>query len=117
MSVQTFEMNQVVSVSAAAAEHFRKQLEKTGLQAIRLTLKVSGCTGYKYVIEEVASGEANDIDVTLENGVHFYVDPQKIDAVRGMEIDYVQQGLNRNLVLNNPNVTNACGCGESFSVE
>ncbi|VUD66586.1 Iron-binding protein IscA [Thalassocella blandensis] len=117
MSVETFEINQVVSVSSAAAEHFQKQLKKTGLQAIRLSLKVSGCTGYKYVIDEVAEGAADDIQVALDNGVKLYIDPDNLDALRGMEIDYIQEGLNKNLVLNNPNVTNACGCGESFSVE
>lgn len=117
MSVETFEMKQVVSVSPAAATHFEKQLKKTGQHAIRLSLKVSGCTGYKYVIDEVQSSEKDDICINLDNGVVLYVDAENLSALRGMEIDYVQEGLNKNLVLNNPNVTNACGCGESFSFD
>lgn len=117
MNVETFEMSQLLSVTPNAAEHFKKQLHKTGQQAIRLSLKVSGCTGYKYVIEEVAEGQEKDLEIQLDNGVRLFIDPKKLEALRGMEIDFKQEGLNKNLVLNNPNVTNACGCGESFSVE
>lgn len=76
---------------------------------------MSGCTGYKYDIDEVDETIAQDICVTLPNGVPFYVDAEKLSELQGMEIDYRQEGLNRNLVLNNPNVKHACGCGESFS--
>jgi Fe-S cluster assembly iron-binding protein IscA len=29
----------------------------------------------------------------------------------------VREGINRVLKFKNPNVTSACGCGESFSIE
>lgn len=77
MGVETFDVKQVVSVTPQAAEHFRKQLEKSGKQSIRLTLKVSGCTGFKYVIDEVDSAEQGDVEVVLENGVLLSVDPKK----------------------------------------
>jgi len=34
----------------------------------------------------------------------------------GTEIDLKVEGLNRELQFNNPNVTDMCGCGSSFSV-
>ncbi|WP_045859024.1 HesB/IscA family protein [Teredinibacter purpureus] len=116
MSVETFSLNDTVTVTPAAAEHFQAQLKKKGAQAIRISLKESGCTGFMYVIDEVDSGETSDLEITLKNGVQVFVDPTHMAAIQGTVVDYVKQGLNRNLELNNPNVKNACGCGESFSV-
>jgi iron-sulfur cluster assembly protein len=33
-----------------------------------------------------------------------------------MELDYTREGLNEGFKFNNPNVKDACGCGESFKV-
>ena len=39
------------------------------------------------------------------------------DAEGGTQLDYVKEGINRTLKFLNPNVTAACGCGESFSID
>jgi len=120
MSVETFDIQQAgntVSVTPAAAEHFRKQLAVQNRAGVRLSLKKSGCTGYKYVIEEVDEPEEGDMTVRLDNGVELYLGARNLGALSGMELDYVQEGVNRKLVINNPNAKDACGCGESFSFE
>ena len=33
------------------------------------------------------------------------------------ELDFVKEGLNSSFRFNNPNVENACGCGESFGLK
>ena len=38
-------------------------------------------------------------------------------ALRGMEIDYTREGVNQTLKIENPNVTDMCGCGESFDLK
>lgn len=124
MSVETFEMPssaaEIISVTASAEEHFRKQVERSSAAAIRLSMKESGCTGYKYEISEVrdleAEVEASDLKMTLHNKIDLFLDVKYAAALKGTVIDYRQEGLNRNLVLENPNVKDACGCGESFSV-
>lgn len=115
MSVQTFSHEEAIQVTKKAAKHFQQQLERSGHTAIRLSLKESGCTGFKYVIDEVDSAESGDLSVKLENGVVVYVAPDNLKALQGTVVDYVQQGLNYNLIMNNPNVADSCGCGESFS--
>lgn len=121
MTVQTFDVaeikHDVVSVSQEAAAHFEKQIKKTQSAGIRLSLKQAGCTGFKYVVDEVESAQDTDLDVALENGVHLYIDNNYINAIRGTQIDVKKQGLNFNLILENPNVKDECGCGESFSIE
>ncbi len=115
MSVETFSAQQAISVTPAAAEHFSRSLLKEA-KALRISLKESGCTGFKYVIDEVDGPEQGDLSIDADNGIHIYLDPKDLAALNGMVIDYVQEGLNKNLVLNNPNVKDVCGCGESFSV-
>jgi len=117
MTVETFSHQDALTVTDEAAKHFQQQLEKSGHAAIRISLKESGCTGYKYVIDEVDDKEEADLHIGLNNGVAVYVAPANMAALQGTVVDYQQQGLNFNLVLNNPNVKDACGCGESFSFE
>lgn len=115
MTVQTFSHEEAVQVTAKAARHFQQQLERSGRAAIRLSLKESGCTGFKYVIDEVECEEKGDLSIRLENGVNVFVAPDNLNELQGTVVDYVQEGLNFNLVMNNPNVADSCGCGESFS--
>jgi len=57
------------------------------------------------------------VAVDLANGVTLFLEPAALAFLRGTEIDYTREGVNRSLKFNNPNVTAECGCGESFSVE
>lgn len=105
-----------ISVTDAAIGHFQKLLAQKGKTGVRISLKESGCTGFKYVIEEVAGPEEGDQEKALADGVKLFVQSSALSALKGLVIDLTQVGLNKNLVMNNPNVKDACGCGESFSV-
>ena len=123
MTVEVFDVQekqagkQVITVTDAAAGHLRSQLDRVGKQALRLSVKESGCTGYMYVLEEVAGGQEKDIAVALDSGTQVFVDAGSVPYLRGTELDLVQKGPNRVLQFNNPNVSVACGCGESFDIE
>jgi iron-sulfur cluster assembly accessory protein len=117
MSVETFDVTtEVISVTPEAARHLKSQVETKGKSGVRISVKESGCTGYMYVMEEVQQGEDGDVTVPLDNGVSVFVDPKSIAVLQGTQLDYVKEGINRTLKFLNPNVTAACGCGESFSV-
>lgn len=121
MNVQTFHANpaelaKTIRVTDAAAAHLRTELAKRGKKGVRLSLKEAGCTGFKYVIDEVEAGGAADLQVEPAPGVTVFIDPLHISAFKDLEIDYIVTGLNRQLVMHNPNVKDECGCGESFSV-
>lgn len=121
MSVQTYQTDyqqwlESISASETALQHIRVQLSKNRKAALRLSLKEAGCTGYKYVLEEVDGPQDNDLGRPLGEGVLLYVNPVNLSALKGLQIDLEKVGLNRNLVMNNPNVKDACGCGESFNI-
>lgn len=122
MSVESFDPvhianNSTVNVTAAAVAHFRSQLRKNAqARAVRLSVKQSGCTGFMYVIDMVADGKPDDLVITLDEGVELLVDKDSLAIVNGTQIDYVSEGVNRQLSFLNPNAKDHCGCGESFNV-
>lgn len=117
MSVETFNLTDTITVTPAAARHFSQQLGRNGGKAVRISLKESGCSGFMYAIDEIDAPVAGDIAKSLENGVVVCFSAADAVALRGSEIDYTREGLNQTLKINNPNVTDACGCGASFNID
>jgi len=116
LTVETFEIEGPLRVTAAASEHFRSSLSSAGKSGVRISVQESGCTGFKYVMEEVDNGEASDAKLALDNGVQAFVAADALEFLRGTEVDLSREGINKVLKFNNPNVVAECGCGESFSV-
>lgn len=119
MSVEQFNPEQaaLVEVTPAAAKHFSQQLAAdANAQAVRLSVKESGCTGFMYVLDLVADSSAGDREISLPEGVTLYIAEASEQVVRGTKIDYVTEGVNRQLSFLNPNAKDYCGCGESFNV-
>jgi len=105
-----------ITVTQAAADRVTKFLANRGKGlGIRLGVRTSGCSGMAYVLE--FADEKEDEDVVFEDrGVKVIIDPKSLVYLDGTELDYAREGLNEGFKFNNPNVKNACGCGESFSV-
>ncbi len=122
MSVESFDPVQIsknhsVAVTAAAVEHFRKQLDKDATaKAVRLSVKQSGCTGFMYVVDLVPEAKPDDLHVQLGSDVELLVAKDSLAIVNGTQIDLVREGVNLQLRFLNPNAKDHCGCGESFSV-
>lgn len=105
-----------ITLTQAAADHVRKYLSNRGKGiGIRLGVRTSGCSGMAYVLE-FADGLEPDDQVFEGHGVKVIVDPKSLLYLDGTELDYAREGLNEGFKFNNPNVKDACGCGESFSV-
>lgn len=99
-----------------AATHVRDYLAKhdSGI-GLRVGVKPTGCSGYQYVIEAVAS--IGDHDHVFEsNGVKLVTDEQSLSYLSGTKLDYVHEGLKAGFKFYNPNVQETCGCGESFNI-
>ena len=104
-----------VTLSEAAADHIAKYIAKRGKGiGIRLGVRTSGCSGMAYKLEFADAANAEDIEF-LSYGVKVLVDPKSLPYLAGTELDYAREGLNEGFKFNNPNVKDACGCGESFN--
>lgn len=108
---------QQISLTERAAEHVRGYLQKHGNGiGLRVAVKTTGCSGYQYVVEPAET--VTDTDQVFEcRGVKVVVDKLSLGYLAGTELDYRREGLNEGLRFNNPNVSETCGCGESFSVD
>ncbi|MGB1090812.1 MAG: HesB/IscA family protein [Oceanobacter sp.] len=119
MTIETYDPNAAaqVSMTDAAIRHVRKMLAKnTEKKGIRLAVKKSGCSGFKYNVEFVEQAEDGDQSIQVADDVTLFVAEDAKAYVRGTEIDFAKEGVNSTIVFNNPNAKDLCGCGESFSV-
>lgn len=106
-----------IQVTKAAQDYFAQYLAKTGAQAIRLSIKKAGCSGFGYVLEDVNEPCEGDLQASCEGEVLLYVDADAYDtALKGLCIDFQQDVLSSGLVYSNPNQQGVCGCGESFTL-
>ena len=106
-----------IELTTAAAQRVQAMLGKRGYGlGLRLGTRKSGCSGFAYVVDYADDISAND-KVFESHGVKVVVDAASLPVLEGMEIDYVRNNLlNEGFEFRNPNVTDTCGCGESFSV-
>ena len=105
-----------VTLSEKAAKHVSNYMTKRGKGVgLRLGVRTSGCSGVAYKLKFADTIEPDD--VTFESfGVKVLIDPKSLPYLDGTELDYTREGLNEGFKFNNPNVKDACGCGESFNV-
>ncbi|HED18795.1 MAG TPA: iron-sulfur cluster assembly protein IscA [Gammaproteobacteria bacterium] len=105
-----------ITITPAAADHVRNYLKKRGKGVgVRFGVRTSGCSGMAYVLEFVDEAVAADT-VFEDHGVKVFVDPKSLVYIDGTELDFGREGLNEGFIFNNPNVKDACGCGESFNI-
>ncbi len=105
-----------LTMTEAAAGHVKDFLESRGKGVgLRLGVKTSGCSGMAYVLEFADQLEPGD-QVFEDKGVKIIVDEKSLLYLDGTELDFTKEGLNEGFKFNNPNVKDACGCGESFNV-
>ncbi|HYA46357.1 MAG TPA: iron-sulfur cluster assembly protein IscA [Burkholderiales bacterium] len=105
-----------ITLTERAANHVSSFLAKRGRGVgLRLGVRTSGCSGMAYKLEYADA--INPEDHTFEShGVKVVVDPKSLSYIDGTELDFTREGLNEGFKFNNPNVKDACGCGESFNV-
>jgi iron-sulfur cluster assembly protein len=105
-----------ITLSEKAAQHVSNFLAKRGRGVgLRLGVRTSGCSGMAYKLEFADEIQAEDL-VFESHGVKVLVDPKSLPYIDGTELDFAREGLNEGFKFNNPNVKDACGCGESFNV-
>jgi iron-sulfur cluster assembly protein len=106
---------QAVTVTERAARHLRAQLGKRpGAALVRLSVRAAGCSGLRYQLDYAERAGATDA-VFESSGVRIAVTADSLPFVQGTRLDLVREGLAQRVRFDNPNVRQACGCGESFA--
>lgn len=107
----------VVTLTEAAAERVREIMDNAEKPyvGLRVGVKNGGCAGQEYTF--AYAEEIGPLDEVVEDkGVTILVEPKAILFLVGAEIDYETTKLSSKFVFNNPNQTDACGCGESVTI-
>lgn len=82
---------------------------------LRIFVQGGGCSGFSYgfALEEVQ----NEDDFAVEQpGLTVLVDAMSMQYLTGASVDYKEELMGANFIINNPNSSTTCGCGSSFSV-
>ena len=108
----------MINVTEPAAREIERLLtdkNPEGKGGMRFFVKGGGCSGLSYGMDLVDEGEEKDKSFDVE-GIHIYVDPKSYLFLNGTTIDFKESLMGRGFTFENPNASNSCGCGTSFSV-
>jgi iron-sulfur cluster assembly protein len=104
-----------ITLTPPAAKQIKDSIRRRGHGlGFRLGTREAGCTGFKYIVDYVEEKRLDDVVFETE-GVHVFVQASALAHLDGTIVDYVTEGVNSQFVYRNPNVTDSCGCGESFT--
>lgn len=105
-----------ISITPTAMEQLSRIREEMGVNddhLLRVGVRGGGCSGFEYQL---------GFDLPQEDDQRFTVGEETVLMkaghalyLLGMEIDWATGLDNRGFTFNNPNATDTCGCGTSFS--
>jgi iron-sulfur cluster assembly protein/iron-sulfur cluster insertion protein len=117
VSIKSSVPPRAVIVTDNAVTKIKNLIQAEGDPALflRMGVRPGGCSGFSY--EMFFDSEIDDqADIIEEYGdVRVVVDNQSAEMLRGSTLDYQEGLMGAGFAINNPNVTKACGCGNSFS--
>ena len=105
-----------VQISESALKQLRRIKEEQNLNdehGLRIGVKGGGCSGFTYVLgfdlpkEKDQIFEMDGLKILMEKSHGIYL--------LGMEIGWHEGLNNRGFTFDNPNASDTCGCGTSFS--
>jgi iron-sulfur cluster assembly protein len=109
-------IQQPIQISESALRQLYRIKEEQNVpegHGLRVGVKGGGCSGFSYIL---------GFDVPKENDETFQIGGitifmQKAHAIylMGMEVGWLDGLNNRGFTFSNPNATDTCGCGTSFS--
>jgi iron-sulfur cluster assembly accessory protein len=81
---------------------------------LRISVEGGGCSGLQYgmALEDAARDDDTVVEV---GGVTVLVDPHSAPLLDGVTVDFVDSMEGSGFKFTNPNASNSCGCGKSFT--
>jgi iron-sulfur cluster insertion protein len=105
-----------IEFSERAAARVRRLIEAEGLDLkLRVFVTGGGCSGFSYGFtfdEEVAEDDA----IVETDGVTMLVDAMSYPYLAGAQVDFKEDLQGAQFVVENPNASSTCGCGNSFAL-
>ncbi|MFB2967822.1 HesB/IscA family protein [Aerosakkonema sp. BLCC-F183] len=108
----------MINISKAAASEVKRlksKLKKPNA-LFRLKINAGGCAGLLYAMEFDDAIAPDDIIYDC-NGLQVIIPADNCQYVEGLTLDYSEDLMGGGFRFHNPNATQTCGCGNSFSVK
>src|SRR5690606_11563560 len=106
----------IVTLTDAAAARVKEIIAKGEKAYLRVGVVNGGCAGMEYVLDYADAPEPFD-ELVEDKDVRILVKADAVMFLLGSEIDYETTRLASRFVFRNPNQTDACGCGESVTIQ
>lgn len=105
----------MIEITERACKQIREIMtEQETDESLRVYIQGGGCSGFQYGF--AFDREQNEDDYVYEdNGVKVLIDALSMSYLQGAKIDYKQDLMSSQFVIDNPNATTTCGCGSSFA--
>jgi iron-sulfur cluster assembly protein len=105
-----------VTLTPKAVAQIARLMTRDNAFGLKLGVKKGGCAGMEYTME--FAPEAGPLDEVVEqDGARVMIAPMAQMFLFGTEIDYETTLLESGFKFRNPNVVDACGCGESIKFD
>lgn len=103
-----------MSISPLAIEKVKEFCQQKGKKALRIAVKVGGCSGKEYIFDLAENAGENDI-IIEQDGAKVFVDKESMQEINGSILNYNDGLTGAGFVIENPNAKAMCGCGKSFN--
>jgi iron-sulfur cluster insertion protein len=107
----------IMKLEKAAIDKLRELIAEEGNPNLKLRVFVQGggCSGFQYGFTFDEDQTEDDFDFCYDE-VKVIVDAMSMQYLDGASIDFKDDLMQSNFVINNPQASSTCGCGSSFSV-
>lgn len=105
-----------IKITESALKQLRRIKEEQSVKdsnGLRVGVKGGGCSGFSYILGFDAQKEEDEVFEI--GGLQVFMNKAHGLYLMGIEIDWVEGLNNRGFSFNNPNASETCGCGTSFS--
>lgn len=99
--------------AVAAINRFMQSSEKN-IAGLRIKIDGGGCSGFQYGLKLEEEIGASDLVESI-SGLTMLIDEASKPLLDGVKIDFLDSMEGSGFKFENPNATNSCGCGKSFS--
>ncbi len=83
---------------------------------LRTFVQGGGCSGFSYGFTLDEEKNEDDFEFPIDEKFKVVVDAMSMQYLQGATIDFKEELMGSQFVINNPNAQSTCGCGSSFSV-
>ncbi len=97
----------------AAVSRFMSGAEEP-VAGLRISVTGGGCSGMQYSMALEKASKAEDTVVACGD-IQVFVDPASLPLLKDVTVDFLDTMEGSGFKFENPNATNTCGCGSSFS--